>query len=193
MIYFTQSISARDVLRRWQAQKSREKKSQKKSHRRKVTGPKVTGKKSKQAVWEGVGIGVGGRRWGCNCTENEGKPGSGKGKEHKLCHTSWKEEGGQGAKLTESLSMQIPQPRWSSPSINLASYRLVSKRRNNRQNCQTTGQRWAAVKARKAAIYIRMQERLRNLCADRRDGRKTVEQTLRGIGWNIRLNKRTAN
>ena len=41
--------------------------------------------------------------------------------------------------------------------------------------------------------YIRMQGRLRNLCADRRDARKTVEQTLRGIGWNIRLNKRTAN
>ena len=41
--------------------------------------------------------------------------------------------------------------------------------------------------------YIRIQERLWNLCADRRDGRKTVEQTLRGIGWNMRLNKRTAN
>ena len=38
----------------------RPKSHRKKSHRRKVTGPKVTGKKSKQAVWEGVGIGAGG-------------------------------------------------------------------------------------------------------------------------------------
>ena len=41
-------------------EKSQDRKSQGKSHRRKVTGPKVTGKKSKQAVWEGVGIGGGG-------------------------------------------------------------------------------------------------------------------------------------
>ena len=45
----------------------RPKSHRKKNHRRKVTGPKVTGKKSKQAVWERVGIGVGGRGWGCNC------------------------------------------------------------------------------------------------------------------------------
>ncbi|KAL8577385.1 hypothetical protein ACOMHN_060207 [Nucella lapillus] len=36
-----------------------------------------------------------------------------------------------------------------------------------------------------------MQERLRNLCIERRDGRKSVEELLRGVSWNIRLNRET--
>ena len=32
-----------------------------------------------------------------------------------------------------------------------------------------------------------LQERLRNLCVDFRDGRKTLEQMLRGVGHNIRV------
>ena len=56
----------------------------------------------------------------------------------------------------------------TSPSINLASYRLVSKRRNNRQNCQTAGQRWAAVKARKAAIYSKAGTPEEPLCRQER-------------------------
>ncbi|KAL8594414.1 hypothetical protein ACOMHN_018122 [Nucella lapillus] len=36
-----------------------------------------------------------------------------------------------------------------------------------------------------------MQERLRNLCIERRDGRKSVEELLRVVSWNIRLNRET--
>ncbi|KAL8609404.1 hypothetical protein ACOMHN_019893 [Nucella lapillus] len=39
--------------------------------------------------------------------------------------------------------------------------------------------------------YVQMQERLRNLCIERRDGRKSVEELLRGVSWNIRLNRET--
>lgn len=38
--------------------------------------------------------------------------------------------------------------------------------------------------------YIRMQERLRTLCLDRANNRKTVEEFLRGVGHNIRLEAR---
>ena len=38
--------------------------------------------------------------------------------------------------------------------------------------------------------YVLMQERLRNLCADCRAGRKTVREMLRGVGWNIRQTMR---
>ena len=37
--------------------------------------------------------------------------------------------------------------------------------------------------------YVQMQERLRNLCEARNEGRKTVEELLRGVAWNIRLNR----
>ncbi|KAL8571375.1 hypothetical protein ACOMHN_020367 [Nucella lapillus] len=39
--------------------------------------------------------------------------------------------------------------------------------------------------------YVQMQERLRNLCIERRDGRKSVKELLRGVSWNIRLNRET--
>ena len=32
-----------------------------------------------------------------------------------------------------------------------------------------------------------LQERLQQQCSDRRDGRKSMEETLRGLGFNIRL------
>ena len=38
--------------------------------------------------------------------------------------------------------------------------------------------------------HVKMQERLRNLCLDRQSNRKTIQQFLRGISWNIRLNKK---
>ena len=37
--------------------------------------------------------------------------------------------------------------------------------------------------------YIKMQERLRNLCLDRQLREKTIEEFLRGISWNICHNK----
>ncbi|XP_042228469.1 uncharacterized protein LOC121870655 [Homarus americanus] len=36
--------------------------------------------------------------------------------------------------------------------------------------------------------YVQLQERIRNLCAGRREDHKTVAEFLRGVGWNIRLN-----
>ena len=38
--------------------------------------------------------------------------------------------------------------------------------------------------------HVKMQERLRNLCLDRQSNRKTIQEFLRGISWNIRLNKK---
>ena len=36
-------------------------------------------------------------------------------------------------------------------------------------------------------VYVELQKRLHNLCVDYRDGRKTMEQFLRGVSLNIRV------
>ena len=41
-------------------------------------------------------------------------------------------------------------------------------------------------KKRQKRVYKNLQARMKNLCLDRRAGRKSVEEFLRGAGYNIR-------